>query len=235
MSQLQIFNYSDKPVRTIVKEDGPWWVLKDVADILDIRNHKDIASRLNEDEKGVDSIDTPGGIQSMITVNEPGLYNVIIRSDKPEAKSFKRWITHEVVPQIRKTGVYLAPTVDSKMLYQIAQALEEKEKQISVLKPKAEFFDTVANSKTAIEMSKAAKVLEFGKGRNVLFRILREEKILRYNNEPYQEYIDRGYFRTIEQKYQKKDGTTCINIKTLVYQKGLDYIGKLLEKRKAVS
>jgi anti-repressor protein len=104
---------------------------------------------------------------------------------------------------------------------------------VNEMKPKADFFDAVANSKDAIEIGQAAKVLNFGKGRNTLFAILREENILRDNNEPYQEYIDRGYFRTIEQKYAKPGGETCINIKTLVYQRGLDYIRKILDRRKS--
>jgi anti-repressor protein len=119
-------------------------------------------------------------------------------------------------------------------LIEAQKLIESKDEQIALMKPKAEFFDAVSDSKTAIEMSQAAKVLNYGKGRNKLFAILREEKILRDNNEPYQEYVDRGYFRVVEQKYTKPDGTTCISIKTLVYQKGLDYIQKVLDRRKAV-
>ena len=97
------------------------------------------------------------------------------------------------------------------------------------LQPKADFFDAVADSKSAIELGTAANVLGIkGIGRNKLFYILREKKILKDNNEPYREYIDRGYFRTIEQKYSKPDGTICISIKTLVYQRGLDFIRKML-------
>lgn len=118
-------------------------------------------------------------------------------------------------------------------LIEAQKMLESKDEQILIMKPKAEFFDAVANSKDAIEIGQAAKVLNFGKGRNTLFSILREEKILRDNNEPYQEYIDRGYFRTIEQKYAKPGGETHISIKTLVYQKGLSYIKGILDKRKS--
>ena len=120
-------------------------------------------------------------------------------------------------------------------LIEAQKMLDQKDEQIQLMKPKAEFFDAVADSKTAIEMSQAAKVLNYGKGRNTLFAILRAEKILRDNNEPYQEFIDRGYFRSIEQKYTKPDGTTCISIKTLVYQRGLGYIKKVLDKQKALS
>lgn len=99
------------------------------------------------------------------------------------------------------------------------------------MKPKADFFDAVADSKSAIELGTAANVLGIkGMGRNKLFWTLREKKILKDNNEPYREYIDRGYFRTIEQKYSKPDGTICISIKTLVYQRGLDYIRKIIQE-----
>lgn len=99
------------------------------------------------------------------------------------------------------------------------------------MRPKEEFYDAVAGSKTAIEMAAVAKVLNFnGVGRNKLFEILRDERILQSDNIPYQKYIDNGWFRTIEQKYSK-DGETYINIKTLVYQKGVDGIRKIIEKR----
>ncbi len=99
------------------------------------------------------------------------------------------------------------------------------------MQPKADFFDAVADSKSAIELGTAANVLGIkGIGRNKLFQVLREKKILKENNEPYREYIDRGYFRTIEQKYSKPDGSTHINIKTLVYQRGLDFIRKTLKE-----
>ena len=104
--------------------------------------------------------------------------------------------------------------------------LENKE-----LKPKAEFSDAVADSKNAIQMSEVAKVLNYpGYGRNRLFEFLREKKILMPNNQPYQKYVDCGYFRVVEQKYTKPNGDIAINIKTLVYQKGVNYIRKLLEK-----
>ena len=104
--------------------------------------------------------------------------------------------------------------------------LENKE-----LKPKAEFFDVVADSKHAIQMSEVAKVLNYpGYGRNRLFEFLREKKVLMPNNQPYQKYVDCGYFRVVEQKYTKPNGDIAINIKTLVYQKGVNYIRKLLEK-----
>ena len=234
MNELTIFNFENQQVRTIIQDSEPWFVAKDVCDVLGHTNSRVATERLDEDEKGVSKVYTPGGGQEMTIINESGLYALVLTSNIPKAKAFKRWITHEVIPQIRKSGVYVSPQVDSKMLYQIAQALEEKEKQIALMKPKAEFFDAVANSKDAIDLGTAAKVLNMGMGRTTLFRILREKKILNRENVPYQEYIDRGYFRTIEQKYTKPDGSTCINIKSLVYQKGLSYIRKILAERKAI-
>jgi phage antirepressor YoqD-like protein len=133
-----------------------------------------------------------------------------------------------------KTQQYQIPKSFAEAL-RLAADLEEHNQKLlaenAAMKPKAEFFDAVAGSKDAISMGEAAKVLNFGKGRTTLFKILREEKILDKGNIPYQEYIDRGYFRTVEQKYSKPDGSTHINIKTLVYQKGLDYIRKILKEK----
>ena len=112
---------------------------------------------------------------------------------------------------------------------------EETIKNLTVnierMRPKEEFFDAVTDSKDAIPMSDVAKVLDMGVGRNNLFKILRQERILQNDNRPYQEYIDRGYFRVVEQKYDRGYGDTGINIKTLVFQKGVDYIRKVLTKR----
>jgi len=99
------------------------------------------------------------------------------------------------------------------------------------LKPKAEVYNQLMTSETALEMSEVAKVLDYkGVGRNTLFEILRENQILRYNNEPYQKYVDNGYFRVIQTKYEDKFGATNINMKTMVYQKGVRAIMKLLDE-----
>ncbi len=104
MNELQVFTYQESQVRTIQKDGEPWFVLKDVCNILSIGNAADVYARLDEDEKGVGQIDTLGGNQKMSIISESGLYNVILRSDKPEAKPFRKWVTSEVLPSIRKTG-----------------------------------------------------------------------------------------------------------------------------------
>jgi len=124
MNQLQIFNYLDHEVRTLQIDGEPWWVLKDVCNVLEHSNSRKMALRLDEDEKGVTPIHTPGGTQQMTVVSESGLYNVILRSDKPQAKAFRRWITHEVLPSIRKQGHYGNPTPDQE-IYNIGQKVAE--------------------------------------------------------------------------------------------------------------
>lgn len=109
MNAMQVFNYEGNEVRTIMKDNEPWWVLADVCRVLDIQNNRNAARRLDDDEKGVHPMDTLGGGQKMTIINESGLYKVILRSDKPEAKKFTRWVTHEVLPAIRKTGSYSQP------------------------------------------------------------------------------------------------------------------------------
>ena len=101
------FDYKSKPVRVIQDEDGiPWWVAKDVCKILGLEDTHKVVKRLDNDEKGRKIIPTPGGDQEMWIINEPGLYSLMLRSNKPEAKQFKKWITHDVLPTIRKTGKY---------------------------------------------------------------------------------------------------------------------------------
>lgn len=108
--------------------------------------------------------------------------------------------------------------------------IENLNQKLLKQKPKVDFYNAVAGSKTAIEMDKVAKVLGIrGYGRNNLFKFLRDEKILQQNNIPYQTYVDRGYFRVVEQRFNKPNGEVCINLKTLVYQKGINFIRKLIQ------
>lgn len=101
---------------------------------------------------------------------------------------------------------------------------------IAYMKPKADFFDAVADSKTAIPMDQVAKVLDCGLGRNKIFELLRNNSILQYNNIPYQKYVDLGYFRVVEQSFSKPNGEKCVSTKTLVFQRGLDFIRKQIKK-----
>lgn len=134
MNELQIFNYHDTPLRTVEKDGELWWVLKDVCEVIGITKHTNVAARLEDDEKGACLMGTPSGQQNMIIINEPGLYNVILRSDKPEAKDFKRWVTHEVLPTIRQRGSYALaqaqPMSPAQLIAAQAQLLVDMEKRM---------------------------------------------------------------------------------------------------------
>jgi len=108
-NEIELFHYQDREVRTVVINTQPWFVTADVCAVLGISNHRDALSGLDDDEKGVVTVDTPGGQQQVTIISEAGLYSLILRSRKPEAKAFKRWVTHEVLPAIRKTGAYAIP------------------------------------------------------------------------------------------------------------------------------
>ena len=116
-NELQVFNSSEFGNVRVVQVDGePWFVAADVCRALEISNSRDAVARLDDDEKGVGSTDTLGGKQGMQIINEPGLYTLVLGSRKPEAKAFKRWVTHEVLPTIRKTGSYKTPTSQQERL-----------------------------------------------------------------------------------------------------------------------
>ena len=133
-NQLASFSHETfGSVRTLTKDGEPWFVASDVCKALEISDVHVSLRRLDDDEKDGCLIPTPGGEQQMSIVNEPGLYSLVLGSRKPEAKAFKRWITHEVIPQIRKTGAYLSPVIDSDMLFKMAEAMAAKEKQISLI------------------------------------------------------------------------------------------------------
>ena len=239
MNELQIFNNEDfGSVRTITKDNEPMFCLADVCRALDITHVTDVKSRLKQDGVGTSEvIDSLGRKQTATFINESNLYKVIFQSRKPSAEKFTDWVTDEVIPSIRKNGGYIANQEQMTPEQIVANALivaqniiTQKDKQIEEMKPKAEFFDAVADSKTAVPMNEVAKTLNIpGYGRNRLFEFLRDEEILDRNNIPYQRYVDNGWFRVVEQSYMK-NGERCINFKTLVYQRGVDGIRKRILK-----
>lgn len=234
MNELQIFNNPEfGSVRTVTKDNEPMFCLSDICKALEIKNATDVAKRLEEDEVTRLNLGSQSGETNFVT--ESGLYAVILRSDKPNARKFRKWVTSEVLPSIRKNGGYIANQEQMTPEQIVANALivaqniiSHKDRQIEEMKPKADFFDAVADSKTAISMNEVAKVLNIkGYGRNNLFEFLRENKVLDRWNVPYQRYVDNGWFRVIEQHYQK-NGEPIVTTKTLVYQKGVDGIRKLV-------
>ena len=170
----------------------------------------------------------------MSVIPEGDIYRMVAKSELPGAEKFEVWIFDEVLPCIRKTGMYATDELldNPDLLIAAATKLKEErnerlevEKKVKLLEPKVQFYDDVAGSKDSIEMGHVAKVLGIrGMGRNRLFSLLREKKVLDKNNIPYQQFVDLCYFRVLEQKYTVPNGQTKINIKTMVFQKGIDFI-----------
>ena len=244
MNKLQVFSFEGKEVRTIQKNGEPWWVLKDICDVLEIGNSRDVTARLDEDEKGVDNIDTLGGRQELTVISESGLYNVILLSRKPEAKQFKRWVTHEVLPQIRQHGAYLTTAKMEELMndpdswIQLLTALkverlEKAQLQIQAVKdkPKVVFADAVAVSDGTILIGELAKILKGNGieiGQNRLFERLRQDGYLikRFGtdyNAPTQRAMELGLFRVKETAITHSDGHVTISKTTKVTGRGQQY------------
>lgn len=242
MNELQIYSSEEfGSVRTVEINEEPWFVGKDVSDILGYAEVANMRKLLEDDEYMEINPQKPefkGFVQNgstfrMLLINESGLYQAIFHSTLEGAKRFRHWVTSEVLPSIRKTGGYQLPQTYSEALRALADKAEEAERlaiENNRMKPKADFYDAVASSKDVIDIGQVAKVLAVpGIGRNKLFTILKDRGILMSNNVPYQKYIDRGYFKLIEQKFTTPDGETRVSVKTVVYQKGVDAIRKLIE------
>ena len=219
MSDITIFeNEQFGFVRTITREDEPWFVAADVCRALEISNNRDALSRLDDDEKGVALTDTPGGQQEMSVINEPGLYTLVLGSRKPEARAFKRWITHEVIPAIRKHGGYLTPpTIEElldnpDMIVELALKLKaerekrvEAEKNLMIAKPKVEYFDALVDRNTLTGIRETAKELQWREKDFVSFLlengfVYRDQKS---KLQPYAEQVNEGLFVLKECKSEK--------------------------------
>lgn len=246
-SKLQVFESEQfGEVRTVMKDGEPWFVASDVCRALDINNSSQATTRLDTDEKGIILNDTLGGMQKMSVVNEPGLYTLVLGSRKPEAKAFKRWITHDVIPAIRKHGVYAVDELINNPDLAIAalQALkEEREKnaklestvavqtqQITEMQPKASYYDVILNCKDLLSASSIAK--DYGKSAIWLNEKLHELGVQFKQGDIwllYQKYAERGYTSTKTHTYLASDGTTRANVRTYWTQKGRLFIYDLLK------
>ena len=245
MNELQVFSYEGKEVRTIQRNGETWWVLKDVCGVLELSNARMIADRLDEDDVSLAYVtDSMGRRQQTNIVNESGLYNVILRSDKPEAKKFKRWVTHEVLPQIRRHGAYITtskleeimndPDSWIKLLTALKEERQEKERlqlQVAQDKPKVVFADAVSVSDGTILIGELAKILKGNGieiGQNRLFERLRQDGFLIKRkgtdyNAPTQKAMELGLFRVKETAITHSDGHVTISKTTKVTGKGQQY------------
>lgn len=238
MTALNIFTYSSQQVRTVVIDGEPWFVAADIASVLDLGNVRSSLALLDDDERGVHTMDTLGGVQSVTVINEPGLYSLILRSRKAEAKTFKRWITHEVLPAIRKTGQFgsALPANFAEALELAAvkvRELEAAEARIAADAPKVEAFDRLMDSDGHYSFEAVAKMI--GVGRNTLFRRLREAGVIPTGSRlPYQRYAH--YFDVVAQTWRDSEGNDHPTFTTKVLPAGLPFIlGKLGHSTLAVT
>jgi len=257
MDQLQkVFNYRDQQVRTVVKDGEPWFVAKDVCNVLGITDARKSVNLLDEDERNsIPVTDSLGRNQETFIINEPGLYSLILRSRKPEAKQFKRWITHEVIPTIRKTGGYVAnddlfiqtylPQADeqTKQLFKVTlHTMKEQSKQIETMKPKALFADAVEASESSVLVGELAKILQQNGvkiGQNRLFKWLRENGyLIRKKGEslnlPTQRSMDMGLFEIKKRTINNPDGSVRTTRTPKVTGKGQIYfVNKFINSESA--
>lgn len=252
MNQLQVFNNTEfGQVRTMVINGSPWFVAKDVCECLGLTKHRDAVSRLDGDERGAVEVDTLGGTQQMAAVNEYGLYSLVLSSRKPSAKAFKRWITHEVIPAIRKHGAYMTgETLEQALtspdfLIRLATELKTEqearrlaEQKIEADKPKVLFADSVAASHGSILVGELAKLLNqngIDIGQNRLFNWLRENGYLICRkgtdyNMPTQRSMEMQLFSIKETAITHSDGHVSISKTVKVTGKGqLYFVNKFLK------
>ena len=243
MENLTVFKSSQfGTVRTTQINGEPWFIASDVCRALEVKNNRDAISRLDEDEKGVVLTDTLGGMQKLTAVSESGLYSLVLGSRKPEAKQFKRWITHEVIPSIRKHGGYLAGQEQMSEEELMAKAvlfanskIEELKNRIETMRPKEIFADAVSASDTSILIRDLAKILkqngvEIGERR--LWAWMREHGyICQQSREPTQRSMNLRLFEIVERTIERGDGNPLIKTTTKVTGKGQQYfINKFLNQ-----
>lgn len=171
MNELKIFEKEEFGKVRVVGHDGdPWFVAKDVCECLELGNPRSSLALLDEDEKGVHSVDTPGGKQEMTIVSEPGLYSLILRSRKPEAKAFKRWVTHDILPSIRKTGGYgvaALPQTYIEALEALVESEKAKQKALETVeyqKPLVQIAETRIDKKGCFSLTDINKSLGLKRG-----------------------------------------------------------------------
>lgn len=226
MNDIQMFTNDEFGTIRVADNNGePWFVAKDVCDALGINKYRDAVSRLDADERESVVVDTLGGKQEVSAVSEPGFYKLVMKSRKPEAKAFQRWVTHEVLPSIRKQGGYMTARADETPEQIMARALmlakdtmDRQQREIAVLRPKALFADAVAASDGTCLIGELAKMMRQNGvhvGQNRLFEWLRRDGFLGKTgsnyNVPTQMAMERGLFRIKETAVTHSDGHVTVN------------------------
>ena len=244
MTDLQIFNNDRFGQVRIVPVDGElMFVAKDVCDCLEITKYRDAISRLDSDERGSVKLDTPGGKQDIAAINEYGLYNLVLSSRKPEAKEFKRWITHDVIPAIRKTGSYSMeiPQTLPEALRAYADEVEshnatkaivaQQEQQIAEFKPVKDYVDKILSSKSCLAITQIAA--DYGLSAQELNKILHEAGLQRKVGDQwilYKQHMAKGFTKSETFTFCRSDGRLDSKITTKWTQKGRLEIHSILTK-----
>lgn len=245
MNEVQLFNFESHEVRSLLLNNEPWFVGKDVAEALGYSKARNaIATHIDsEDKKDAPIQGTLGGVQEMTVINESGLYSLVLSSKLPSAKKFKRWVTSEVLPALRKTGQYQVKELSgqelmAKALIEAQSVLAAKDKVIEEMKPKVVFADAVATSHTSILVGELAKILKqngIDMGQKRLFAWLREKGYLIKRqgtdyNMPTQKAMELGLFEIKEGSYVNGSGVNITTKTPKVTGKGQQYfINKFLQ------
>ena len=245
MNEVQLFNFENHEVRSLLLNNEPWFVGKDVAEVLGYeRADNAIRNHIDKEDKLMHQISASGQNRNMTIINESGLYDLVLSSKLPSAKKFKRWVTSEVLPTLRKTGQYQVKELSgselmAKALIEAQNVLAAKDKQIEEMKPKALFADAVATSHTSILVGELAKILKqngIDMGQKRLFAWLREKGYLIKRqgtdyNMPTQKAMDLGLFEIKEGSYVNGSGVNITTKTPKVTGKGQQYfINKFLAK-----
>jgi prophage antirepressor-like protein len=231
MNNLTVQKFQDHDIRNINREGNLWFVAKDICDVLEIQNSSDALTALDEDEKGVGEIYTLGGPQNMSIISESGLYTLLVRSNKTQAKPFRKWVTQVVLPTIRKTGAYMSrPMTQLEMaeayLESVKAQMRLEETNVKLLGENKALSDVIVDNHLmdfATFAKSSAKCIAMKIGRNDLFKLLRNKNILKSNNIPYQHFVDSGYF---EVKQIKIDSLNETKSKTFITKKGIVWVEK---------
>ena len=205
MSALEVFDYADRQVRTVAVDGEVWFVLADICGVLGVTNVGNVAARLDDADIRQTDISSGGQRRAVTIVSESGMYAGVIRSDKPEARRFRWWVTHEVIPAIRRTGTYAVETPEQLMARAVMQAQEiiaRKDEQIAALAPMAEAWEEIADAGTDYAVRDVAPMLSragIETGPQRLFEKLRELGWI-YRGEkgrwtPYARAVDAGYLK----------------------------------------
>ncbi|HAQ1195944.1 TPA: phage antirepressor [Enterococcus faecium] len=241
MNTPQIFSFEQHEVRTILVNDEPYFVGKDVASVLGYSNTKDALSRhVDLEDKMGSRITTSGQSREMTIINESGLYSLILKSKLPSAKKFKRWVTSEVLPQIRKHGMYATDELlnNPDLLIEVATKLKEErtlrliaEQQVNELQPKADYYDRILNNKGLVTVSTIAK--NYGMSA-VSFNKLLHELGIQFNQSGtwllYSKFQDKGYTHIEPFDYEDKNGNRQVKTRMKWTQKGHIFLYETLKK-----